>query len=290
MRELAESGGPLPPILVHRSTSQVIDGMHRLHAAALRGDPTIAVVYFDGDEFECFIQSVRVNLAHGLPLSAGDREQAVKKILKARPHWSDRAIAEVAGISPPTVAGIRSRSTASTWQLSERVGRDGRVRPTDGGQGRRRAAEIILACPTASLREVARQAGVAVGTAHNVRVRLREEGHPVPGRRDEPQRQPNRNADPLAADRIPHASPQTGARGSGQVLLSLRKDPSLRLSSTGRFLLQWLGVLAVEPEQLEKFARSVPRHWVKATAALARECSDRWARLGEALERRTDAV
>ena len=33
----------LPPILVHRSTMRVIDGMHRLRAAKLRGDETIAV-------------------------------------------------------------------------------------------------------------------------------------------------------------------------------------------------------------------------------------------------------
>lgn len=288
--ELAEAGGPLPPILVHRSTGRVIDGMHRFHAAALRGDSTISVVYFDGDEFECFVQSVRANLAHGLPLSAEDREQAVKKILKVRPQWSDRAIAEVAGVSPPTVARIRSRSTANTWQLDKRVGRDGRARPTDGGEGRRRAAEVILACPTASLREVARRAGVSVGTAHNVRVRLREEGHPLPGRREGRQRHPYLNENPVAADRLPQASPETSVRDSGQVLLSLRKDPSLRLSSTGRFLLQWLGVLVVKPEQLEKLARSVPPHWVEATAALARDCSNRWARLGEALERRTDVV
>jgi hypothetical protein len=33
----------LPPILVHRATNRIIDGMHRLEAAKLRGDETISV-------------------------------------------------------------------------------------------------------------------------------------------------------------------------------------------------------------------------------------------------------
>jgi hypothetical protein len=36
-RLLAWTPQPLPPILVHRSTMMVIDGMHRLLAAQLRG-------------------------------------------------------------------------------------------------------------------------------------------------------------------------------------------------------------------------------------------------------------
>jgi ParB-like chromosome segregation protein Spo0J len=36
-RLLAESGLELPPIVVHRPTRRVIDGMHRLAAARLRG-------------------------------------------------------------------------------------------------------------------------------------------------------------------------------------------------------------------------------------------------------------
>ena len=45
---LAEQVDELPPILVHRSTMRVIDGMHRLNAAQMNGRSTIEVIYFDG--------------------------------------------------------------------------------------------------------------------------------------------------------------------------------------------------------------------------------------------------
>jgi hypothetical protein len=44
VRMLADAGTDLPPILVHRRTPRVIDGMHRLRAAHLRGDTHIAVL------------------------------------------------------------------------------------------------------------------------------------------------------------------------------------------------------------------------------------------------------
>jgi len=47
---LAASEASLPPILVHHPSMRVIDGMHRLRAAVLRGDEQIAVDYFHGSE------------------------------------------------------------------------------------------------------------------------------------------------------------------------------------------------------------------------------------------------
>ncbi len=43
---LAESVGDLPPIIVHRSTMRVIDGMHRLRAASMRGSVYISVRFY----------------------------------------------------------------------------------------------------------------------------------------------------------------------------------------------------------------------------------------------------
>jgi len=42
-QSLAEVNAELPPIVVHRATLRVIDGMHRLRAARLRGQEEIAV-------------------------------------------------------------------------------------------------------------------------------------------------------------------------------------------------------------------------------------------------------
>ncbi|MEV0414683.1 ParB/RepB/Spo0J family partition protein [Streptomyces sp. NPDC050448] len=137
---LARLESPLPPILVHRETMRVIDGMHRLRAVRLRGDDTIDVEFFEGGEVEAFTLAVWLNITHGLPLSKADRTAAAKRILRARPYWSDRRIAANAGLAAGTVASIRRRSTGQNEQLNARVGRDGRVRPLLATEGRPDAA------------------------------------------------------------------------------------------------------------------------------------------------------
>ncbi len=163
---LAEVKEGLPPILVQRSTLRVIDGMHRVKAAMLRGDDTIPVQYFEGSDAESFVQSVQANVAHGLPLSADEREAATERIVRIYPDWSDRAIAAVAGLSPPTVAGIRRRSTEKSSQLNRRVGRDGRRRPVDGAPGRKKAVDIMRERPEAPLRAVAQRRSRTVRGNH----------------------------------------------------------------------------------------------------------------------------
>ncbi|MCZ9343092.1 ParB/RepB/Spo0J family partition protein, partial [Streptomyces sp. TRM76130] len=58
IQALVEVRTPLPPVLVHRQTMRVIDGIHRLRAAQLRGDDKIAVAYFDGSESDAFVLAV----------------------------------------------------------------------------------------------------------------------------------------------------------------------------------------------------------------------------------------
>jgi hypothetical protein len=62
---------------------RVIDGMHRLRAAQLRGDHGVEVKFFDGDADEAFIAAVRANITHGLPLTLADRKAAAQRILAA---------------------------------------------------------------------------------------------------------------------------------------------------------------------------------------------------------------
>lgn len=112
LRILLETPNELPPILVHRPTMRVIDGMHRLSVARLRGQSQIAVRYFDGAEEDAFVLSVQNNVRHGLPLSLADRTAAATRIARSHPHWSDRTIARTSGLSPKTVAAIRRRSSA----------------------------------------------------------------------------------------------------------------------------------------------------------------------------------
>ncbi|MCX2952808.1 ParB/RepB/Spo0J family partition protein [Lentzea sp. NEAU-D7] len=119
----------LPPILVHRHTMRVIDGMHRVQAALARGEDTIEVVFFDGDEAAAFVLAVELNGGHGLPLTLADRRTAAARIVQAYPEWSDRRIAAAAGISPKTAGAVRAQlSSEEIPQMRERLGLDGRVR------------------------------------------------------------------------------------------------------------------------------------------------------------------
>src|SRR6266700_1793568 len=125
---LAEIDTPLPPILVHRRTMRVIDGMHRLRVAELKGRDQIAVEFFDGDDQEAFLLSVKQNVTHGLPLSLADRKAAAARILGWNREFSDSSIAAMTGLSDKTVAAVRKRSTSDIPRLNARIGRDGRSR------------------------------------------------------------------------------------------------------------------------------------------------------------------
>ncbi|BBA96379.1 putative ParB domain protein nuclease [Actinacidiphila reveromycinica] len=172
---LADVSGhaPLPPILVRRNGWGVIDGLHRLEAAKLRGDRDIAARFVECSDAEALVLAMRANSAHGLPLSRADRLAGAERVLTAHPDWSDRAIAGISGLSGKTVAALRGRTAGEAAADGKRLGADGRLRSVVSGEGRRRAAAYLQAHPDATLREVARETDVSVGTVHDVRTRLR---------------------------------------------------------------------------------------------------------------------
>jgi ParB-like chromosome segregation protein Spo0J len=280
---LAESEEPLPPILVHRATGRVIDGMHRLGAAQLRGQQTIDVRYFDGTAEEAFVVAVRSNVSHGLPLSLADREAAAARIIVSHPHWSDRSIAAATGLATRNVAAIR-RSTGEAAAQAVRIGRDGRARPVDSADGRRLASRLIADHPEASLREVARAAGISPTTARDVRQRMDRGDDPVPTKRRGGKAQDTEG-------------PASGARTGGQrfvlkdpaaVLQNLTKDPSLRFTESGRALLRWLLKRAIGPEEWQEMAAATPLHCAYVVAALAREHAAGWLEFAKVLEGRVE--
>lgn len=288
-RMLAEVESILPPIVVHRPSMRVIDGMHRLRAAMLRGDPTIEVRFFDGPEDAAFVIAVQSNIAHGLPLSLADREAAAVRILAMLPHWSDRAIARSTGLAPKTVASIRHRTADDAAPQQARVGRDGKVRPIDSAEGRRRAAEVIADRPSASLREIASAAGISPGTARDVRDRIRRGEDAVPVR----QRNAMNQGDNTSAPRRPRNertfAPDRSSEPSA-LLSTLKRDPSLRLTDAGRHLLRWLDGRTVTSADWADLFRTVPPHCTPVLATLARANAENWLQLAEELEHRGHAT
>lgn len=287
IRRLAGTEAVLPPILVHRATMRVIDGMHRLRAVALKGRPAIEVRFFDGSEEAAFIRSVEANVTHGLPLSLADRRAAAARIIASTPDMSDRAVAECTGLAHRTVAAIR-RSGVDCRQDPVRVGKDGRRRPVNGLDGRMRAAAAIAANPTAPLREIAKVAAVSLGTAHNVRSRLRRGEDPILRAHALP-------SSGVVEARRPSVT-ETNARAATRRaryrarLRSLRRDPSLRFSDAGRELLRWLNVQDSIEEMRAEVAQAIPPHLVPAVAAMASHSAEIWREFADGLRDRGVAM
>jgi ParB-like chromosome segregation protein Spo0J len=274
---LAQSPLPLPPIVIHRTSMRVIDGVHRLRATELRGDSTIPARLFEGNDAEAFALAVHLNVTHGLPLTLAERRAAALRVLKSYPHWSDRSIGLIAGVSNKTVGKLRACATGEISQLDPRIGRDGKIRPVSPAHGRRRAAEVLSANPRASLREIARKAGVSVTTARDVRQRIDKGLSPLPDGLA-------KNSG-LLTERSGNVGARVPADAQGSDLLQrLRRDPSVRSSERGRALLRLLSVVAVAINACNEFAEAAPVHCSGTIAEIARKNARAWQEIAEKFE------
>jgi AraC-like DNA-binding protein len=289
---LAQMTEPLPPIVVHRPTMRVIDGMHRLRASTLRGENKIQACFFDGTAEEAFVLAVRSNAAHGLPLTQLDRTAAASRILAAYPQWSDAAIASVAGVSDKTVAALRRRSTPDLPKLTDRVGRDGRMRPVDPAEGRLRASDYLAAKPDAGIREVARAAGIARATAKDVRRRISEGQDPVPRRlrHTSPTQSQPRSIDPETAHVQGKPLVKVGATTRQRAMQALRSDPSLRMTDAGRMVLRLLDAHNIDAAVWRQLSDNVPTHCAQSVIEIARDCLAAWASFVKQLEDRSSST
>lgn len=277
VRALADAPGPLPPVLVHRGSMRIVDGMHRVRAAQLRGERSIEVRFYDGAEELLFVAAVQANNAHGLPLSLADREAAAVRILASHGHWSDRTIAAVVGLAANTVGAVRRRSPDRGGDTVIRMGRDGRLRPLSTAEGRRLASKIIEERPEASLRAVARAAGISTGTVRDVRRRLARGEDPV---------LPRLSVDGgsgEAAARRPRDNYRPSVRDRAEILRHLRNDPTVRFAQSGRAAVRWLDARSLGPDGWEEALRELPPHCGYFVAELAQWCAERWRELAEQL-------
>jgi uncharacterized protein YerC len=281
---LLEQYDVLPPIVVHAETGKVIDGLHRGQEARERGEAEMDVLVFRGSESAAFVLSVEANISHGMPLSVADRRAAAARILHAYPTWSDRRVATVCGLSASTVARLRGRVQTSTESSQLRVGLDGKLRPTNSAARRFRASEIIKERPEATLRQIAAEAGISLGTAHDVRERLRHGEPPVPARQLK-----------ALADGDYEETTSAGAepavvrddRSTRKLLLeSLCRDPSVRFTDSDRRLVRWLTWRTVGVEGWDEAIDGLQPHCGFVLGKLARSLSDEWAALADLLEDR----
>ncbi|RJO79264.1 streptomycin biosynthesis protein [Nocardia panacis] len=241
---LAQSLQTLPPIVVHRDSMHVIDGLHRLAAARSKGLRTIPVRYFDGSAEAAFVLAVQSNIAHGLPLSLKDRKVASLRIMLMYPTWSDRRIGVITGLDHKTVGAIRRRAAGEIPQTPARLGRDGRVRR--------------LREPAAPRAETARPRTLR--------------GHAAVVRAVSPSTQP----------------------AAATLIDRLRRDPSLRLSETGRQLLRWLDAAPRTKAESVELAGQLPEHCLNLIHEMARQNAQHWqgfaAMIGDRLDARVGVI
>jgi hypothetical protein len=259
--------------------------MHRLAVAKIKGYKEIEAIFFEGDQQEAFLLAVQANTQHGLPLSLADRKAAAARLVESNPEMSDRAIAGWAGLAAKTVARIR-RATETLPQPDTRIGHDGRKRPLDARDGRRRAAEFLAANPQASLRKIAQAAQVSVGTARDVRERVQRGEDPV-APKDSGGRE--HGSDPCS-DSVDVPSEEPAENSStmiAEALHRMEKDPSLRFSEAGRSLLRWLHQNAAGILGRPAILDAIPPHQRDAVITIARQCAQEWIQFSREVERQS---
>ncbi|MBB4717642.1 ParB/RepB/Spo0J family partition protein [Streptomyces luteogriseus] len=286
---LAEVCSELPPIVIHRKTMTVIDGVHRLRAVENSGATHISAVLFNGDEREAFVLAVKLNSNHGLPLSLADRKAAALHMLADFPEWSNRRLAGVVGLSDKTVAALRRRSGAELpHPTAVRLGRDGVAYPLAAAEGRSRALVYLAAHPDASAQEVARAAGISLTTAKDLRKRAR-------AALGEPQTTVRPNAGPVRGSGAGHPAmvnpPRAHPDGAdlASAVRRLRADPSLRFTEVGRKLLRTLDPTTAQPHDWAAMASSIPIHCAPLIAELARHHAESWQLLADSLTERINS-
>ncbi len=271
---LAELAPNWPPIVVHRADRTVVDGQHRIAAATRLGLACLPAVLFDGTADDAYVEFVRCNVGHGLPLSLDERRGAVQRILRTHPDRSDRSIAELCGVSPKTVARVRDEHASAPRRRSapvlRRVGRDGRVRPVDAAAVRTRIAQELAQRPEASLRAIAQTVGASPETVRSVKNKLRA-GETVAA--------PRTTADP---------TPEATVLG----LLSRRRrhprpwqdDRALTSGDGGPEFVEWFDATSVDRVDTWEHVGVVPLSRVYEVADEARRRAAFWIGFAEALE------
>lgn len=138
--EAYRAGVTLPPLEVvrERRGGAVVywlwDGFQRLAAAAKAGRREVPVRVTEGTQADAQWFAFSANKAHGLRRTRAETRRCIEGALVARPHLSDRQIADHVGVHPETVARFRRASAtrkaapdADENVDAKRQGRDGKM-------------------------------------------------------------------------------------------------------------------------------------------------------------------
>jgi ParB-like chromosome segregation protein Spo0J len=261
-----------PPVLVSAADYMVIDGAHRVEAARRLGFTSISVTLFDGTPDEAFLEFLRRNISHGLPLTLRERELAGKRILQEHPEWSDRRIATSCALAAKTIAKLRCRLSAEIPNLKSRIGIDGVARPVHIDEMRKRIVASIEAHPEASLRSIARDAGASPEAVRNARKAL--ERDPV-----------KRSSDRAWSISSSTAGECTQAPTSSNGQIS--KDEAFFSREESAQFVKWFETTTIAEDDWRSLLTAVPLSRVYQIADEARRRGQNWLEFASSLENRT---
>ncbi|MCK9496713.1 MAG: ParB/RepB/Spo0J family partition protein [Dehalococcoidia bacterium] len=121
--QYAEVLDEVPPIHVQRDTFVLLDGRHRLEAAATVRDH-IRIVEVEIPDDELFAYAIVTNNHHGVPLTLAEKQAGARRLLAEHPEWADKKIAELAGLSARTVWSYREDAKRREQEAAAREQRD----------------------------------------------------------------------------------------------------------------------------------------------------------------------
>jgi hypothetical protein len=281
---LAELDGSWPPILVGRHDTAVIDGHHRVAAARLLGHTRIAAVLFDGTADDAYVEAVRRNVLHGLPLTLAERKAAAARLLSEHPEWSDRRIAGVCGISPHTVGHLRTELPAIEDGSRSRVGSDGRLRLVQPQANHQQILDAVRTSPDASLRKIARVVGTSPETVRRIRQR-RDHGSPEPTGKNVKRSRNRINGYSAKAELAPLSSVTTLNASMAECSQRWVTDVALKSTSSGLRFATWFDGSNVDT-CWQLYVGAVPLSRVYEVADEARRRGELWLEFARAVEER----
>jgi hypothetical protein len=276
LSSLIEALALWPPLLVHKGTMTVVDGLHRLEAARRLSLVSVRARFVEGSLSDAWLEALRENVRHGLPLTLLDRRRAANALLTAVPAWSDARIAQACGLSRRSIGNLR-RSTSGAEsreprrrnaEVESRVGLDGRRRPVEADVMRERISDALREDPGASLRTIARRVGASAETVRSVRNRMAQETPP--------------STEGLLALGAPVKSATLTAPRS-----FLSEDSACRSTEAGRAFAGWFDSLDVDEASIARYADVVPLSRVYAVVDEAERRARAWKSFADILRDRT---
>lgn len=113
-----KAGEQLPPVVAFKDEAGMrwlADGFHRVHGAHRAGKETIPCCTYKGTQRDAILHAAGANAQHGLRRTNADKRRAVEMLVRDREwsKWSDRKIAETAGVHHETVAAVRAELAIS---------------------------------------------------------------------------------------------------------------------------------------------------------------------------------